>query len=128
MKRLLQALLCVSILLAAGCAAFAAAKPEYVIKVGYILPETQSDHIVMRDVFKKDIEEKSGGRIAVELYPNAQLGGDRELVLLAALLSLALSPSLTHADDPPTPTATSAPCSLPGVACTDGRVQDSEGK
>ncbi|WP_367153763.1 DctP family TRAP transporter solute-binding subunit [Aminivibrio sp.] len=58
--------------------AFAAA--EYVIKVGYILPENQSDHIIMRDVFKKDIEEKSGGRIAVELYPNAQLGGDRELI------------------------------------------------
>ncbi len=59
-------------------AAFAA--PEYVIKVGYILPENQSDHIIMRDVFKKDIEEKSGGRISVELYPNAQLGGDRELI------------------------------------------------
>ena len=58
--------------------AFAA--PEYVIKVGYILPENQSDHIIMRDVFKKDIEEKSGGRISVELYPNAQLGGDRELI------------------------------------------------
>lgn len=60
--------------------AFGAAKPEYVIKVGYILPETQSDHIIMRDVFKKDIEEKSGGRISVELYPNGQLGGDRELI------------------------------------------------
>ncbi len=59
-------------------AAFAA--PEFVIKVGYILPETQSDHIIMRDVFKKDIEEKSGGRISVELYPNGQLGGDRELI------------------------------------------------
>ena len=59
-------------------AAFAA--PEYVIKVGYILPENQSDHIIMRDVFKKDIEEKSGGKISVELYPNAQLGGDRELI------------------------------------------------
>lgn len=80
MKRLLQAVLCVLVLLAVAGGAFAAAKPEYVIKVGYILPETQSDHIVMRDVFKKDIEEKSGGRIAVELYPNAQLGGDRELI------------------------------------------------
>ena len=49
-------------------------------------------------------------------------------LLLAALLSLALSPSITHADDPPTPTATSDPCALPGVTCTDGRVQDSEGK
>jgi tripartite ATP-independent transporter DctP family solute receptor len=65
---------------AALCAgsAFAAA-PQYVIKVGYIVPETQSDHIIMRDVFKKDVETKSGGKIKVELYPNAQLGGDREL-------------------------------------------------
>ena len=49
-------------------------------------------------------------------------------LLLAALLSLSLSPTITHAGDPPTPTATSDPCSLPGVTCTDGRVQDSEGK
>jgi tripartite ATP-independent transporter DctP family solute receptor len=65
---------------AALCAGSAlAADPQYVMKVGYIVPETQSDHIIMRDVFKKDVEAKSGGRIKVELYPNAQLGGDREL-------------------------------------------------
>ena len=72
------AVLLAVVLTGAAFAAFAA--PEYVIKVGYILPENQSDHIIMRDVFKKDIEEKSGGRISVELYPNAQLGGDRELI------------------------------------------------
>ena len=69
-----------SVLLAVVLTGAAFAAPEYVIKVGYILPENQSDHIIMRDVFKKDIEEKSGGRISVELYPNAQLGGDRELI------------------------------------------------
>jgi len=53
---------------------------KYIIRVGYIVPETQSHHIIMRDVFKKDIETKSNGRITVELYPNGQLGGDRELI------------------------------------------------
>lgn len=69
-----------AVLLAVVLTGAAFAAPEYVIKVGYILPENQSDHIIMRDVFKKDIEEKSGGKISVELYPNAQLGGDRELI------------------------------------------------
>lgn len=79
MKRMCKvAVLTVVLALVLTGAAFA--KPEFVIKVGYILPETQSDHIIMRDVFKKDIEEKSGGRISVELYPNGQLGGDRELI------------------------------------------------
>lgn len=30
------------------------------------------------DVFKKDIEEKSGGKITINLFPNGQLGGDAE--------------------------------------------------
>ena len=34
---------------------------------------------VMKDVFAKQIEEGSAGKIKVELYPNGQLGGDREL-------------------------------------------------
>ncbi len=41
------------------------------------------------------------------------------------LFGIALAPSTTRADDPPTPTVD--PCSLPNVACTDGRVQDSFG-
>ena len=42
------------------------------------------------------------------------------------LFGIALAPSPTRADDP-TPTPTVDPCSLPNVACTDGRVQDSFG-
>jgi tripartite ATP-independent transporter DctP family solute receptor len=56
-----------------------AAKEEVVIKVGTIVSENHPDYICMRDVFKKNLEKKSGGRIKVELYPNAQLGGDREM-------------------------------------------------
>lgn len=79
-NRVFVALALVAALLCFAAVPCFAAKAEYTIKVGYILPETQSDHIVMRDVFKKDVESKSGGRIKVELYPNAQLGGDRELI------------------------------------------------
>ena len=79
-NRVFVALALVAALLCFAAVPCFAAKAEYTIKVGYILPETQSDHIIMRDVFKKDVESKSGGRIKVELYPNAQLGGDRELI------------------------------------------------
>ncbi len=79
-KRLLVSLLLVAAVIAVAAVPAFAAKAKYVLKVGYILPETQSDHIVMRDVFKKDVETLSEGQIAVELYPNAQLGGDRELI------------------------------------------------
>lgn len=30
------------------------------------------------DAFKKEIEEKSGGKITMNLFPNGQLGGDAE--------------------------------------------------
>lgn len=79
-KRLLVSLLLVAAVIAVAAVPAFAAKAKYVLKVGYILPETQSDHIIMRDVFKKDVETLSEGQIAVELYPNAQLGGDRELI------------------------------------------------
>lgn len=52
----------------------------YTIKLAYVVAETQSTHIAARDVFKKYVEEKSGGKITVELYPNGQLGGDREAI------------------------------------------------
>jgi len=58
----------------------ASAKPEYVMKVAYVVPEEQSTHICARDYFKKYIESKSAGRIEVELYPNGQLGGDRQAI------------------------------------------------
>lgn len=52
----------------------------YTIKLAYVVPETQSTHIAAKEVFKKYVEEKSEGRIKVELYPNGQLGGDRQAI------------------------------------------------
>lgn len=55
-------------------------KEEYLIRVAHVLPEEHATHITLEEVFKKEVEEKSGGRIKVELYPNGQLGGDRQTI------------------------------------------------
>jgi tripartite ATP-independent transporter DctP family solute receptor len=57
----------------------AGAAVEYTIKVGSIVSETHPDMVVMKSTFVPYVEGKSEGRIKVELYPNGQLGGDREL-------------------------------------------------
>lgn len=57
----------------------AAARPEYTIKVGYISSDAHPTMVSMRKYFAKPVEKLSGGKIKVEMYPNAQLGGDREL-------------------------------------------------
>lgn len=53
---------------------------KFTIKVAHVVAETHASHIALTEVFKKEIEEKSGGRITVEIYPNAQLGSDRQAV------------------------------------------------
>jgi tripartite ATP-independent transporter DctP family solute receptor len=52
---------------------------EFTMKVGYVVPESYPHHIAAAEVLKPYIEKESGGRIAVELYPNGQLGQDRQL-------------------------------------------------
>ena len=53
--------------------------------------------------FKEYVEEKSDGKIVVEIYPNAELGGERQVVEAIALGTIqmsAVSPSsLTLYDD-----------------------------
>lgn len=77
MKKSLLMLL-VSVIVTVFCVpAFAA--PEYTIKVGSIVSDTHADMLAMKKIFVPTIEKGSQGKIKVELYPNAQLGGDREL-------------------------------------------------
>ncbi|QSQ08290.1 Solute-binding protein [Koleobacter methoxysyntrophicus] len=57
-----------------------AANKPITIKLAYVVPETQSTHIASEKVFKNYVEEKSGGRLKVELYPNGQLGSDRQAI------------------------------------------------
>ena len=69
-----------SLVLSVFFAHFVFAASQYTIKVGTIVSETHPDYITLRDVFKKEIEANSKGAIKVELYPNGQLGGDREMI------------------------------------------------
>ncbi|GHV38133.1 ABC transporter substrate-binding protein [Synergistales bacterium] len=52
---------------------------DFTMKVGYVVPESYPHHIAAATVLKPYIEKESGGRIEVELYPNGQLGQDRQL-------------------------------------------------
>jgi len=59
--------------------AWAAARPAHTIRVAFIGAESHGSYIAL-EKFKKDVEEKTGGRVRVELYPNAQLGSDRQAI------------------------------------------------
>ena len=63
----------------------------YLIRVGHTLQETTPSHIMFQDGFKKYVEEKSEGRIKVELYPNSSLGNERKMVESAQLGTLELA-------------------------------------
>ena len=77
-KRLVWGILAAVALVAFAAPVFAAG--PVVIKVAAVTSDAHPDFIAMRDVFKKNLEARSGGRIKVELYPNGQLGGDRECI------------------------------------------------
>ncbi|MDO6646765.1 TRAP transporter substrate-binding protein DctP, partial [Acinetobacter guillouiae] len=54
--------------------------------------------------FKSEIEERSEGRIKVEIYPSAQLGADRELIEGVQLGDVTMSlhstaPAVNFVDD-----------------------------
>ncbi len=51
----------------------------YTIRVGHGGSESHPIHIGCLEM-KKYIEEKSGGKLKVEIFPNSQLGGEREMV------------------------------------------------
>jgi len=85
-------ILCGAFLLA-GSSGFAA---DFTLKVGYVVPESYPHHIAAVEVLKPYIEKESGGKIVVELYPNGQLGGDRQLCEAVQLGSVEMAfPSTT---------------------------------
>lgn len=58
------------------------------LRVGHVLQEHHPTHTTLVDVFKKEVEEKTDGKIKVEIFPNAQLGGDRQQIEAVSLGSL----------------------------------------
>lgn len=57
----------------------AASEEVYLLKVGHDHTTTSPFQAVMEE-FEKSVEEKSGGRIEVEIYPAQQLGSSREMI------------------------------------------------
>ena len=51
---------------------------SYVIRVAHSMTDQSSYHKSVEQEFKSVIEEKTGGRITVEIYPSSQLGGERQ--------------------------------------------------
>lgn len=93
MKKIVAIILMVSLLfsLMVGCSkkeeANTAAKgksEEITIKLGHIEAEDRSTHQAALE-FEKYVEEQSGGKVDVQIYPNGQLGGDREMAEGVAL-------------------------------------------
>jgi len=80
-----------------------AKEKEYLIRIAYVLSEKQAAHIVLSEFVKPYLEEKSGGRIKVELYPNGVLGGDRqvaEAVQLGTVQMTIVTPAVLSGFEP----------------------------
>ena len=60
------------------------------ITIGHGVPETTAEHAGFLK-FKELIEAESNGRFAVEIFPNQQLGGDRELTESVQLGNLTIT-------------------------------------
>lgn len=61
------------------------------ITVGHVVPESHPSHITLGLGFKEYVERESNGRIKVEVYPNGQLGGERQQVEAVSLGTLDMS-------------------------------------
>ena len=78
MKKFLAMILALSMVFAL-CAITASADDVYEINIGHIMDESDSWH--QASLFFKDyVEEKSEGRIKVNVYPNSQLGTEIEMI------------------------------------------------
>ena len=80
MKRialLVAAALLVSVVFAAG--AFAEKKPEYTLKLGHL---ANAEHTWHKGCLKfaEIVEQKTGGRVVVQVFPNEQLGKEMEVI------------------------------------------------
>ena len=71
-----------------GTTPAAPTEKKVVIKLGHVEPEDRSTHKATVK-FKQYVEEQSAGKIAVEIYPNGQLGGDRQETEAVALGTIA---------------------------------------
>ena len=76
MKKMILAAAIAAMTLAAAASVNAA---DYTISIGHTNAENDSWHLAALE-FKNYVEEKSEGRIEVEVYPNSQLGTEIEMI------------------------------------------------
>jgi tripartite ATP-independent transporter DctP family solute receptor len=72
------------------CVAQAAPQPEVILKLGHGLDITHPVHKAMVFMAEK-VKEKSGGRMRVEIFPNEQLGNEKECIEALQLGYLAMT-------------------------------------
>lgn len=78
MKKTFNVILISAFFLVMTTAAFAA--EEYRIKFGYSASAKEANYVTFQETFKDYIEKASNNRLVVDLYPNAQLGGERQMM------------------------------------------------
>jgi tripartite ATP-independent transporter DctP family solute receptor len=90
----MRKLLLVAMILGVFCVALsvAHAASPFVMKVGVGHPPTHS-FVKGLEHFKEQVEKISQGRLRVEIYPNSQLGGEREMQESVALGNLEMTVS-----------------------------------
>lgn len=57
----------------------AASKPTYNFKLAHITPPTHMWHLAA-EKFKEELDQRSGGRMKLEIYPSSQLGTEADMV------------------------------------------------
>ncbi len=91
-----KSLLLISIVLLASLPIVAAGQAEgdsassakpIVMKIGHSFSEDTARHTALK-LFEKNVEEKSGGRIDVELYPSSELGTEMQMLEAVKMNSL----------------------------------------
>ena len=75
-SKLFTLVIAILVVMALTCTAYAA---EYTISLGHINSESDSWHLGAL-AFEEYVEEHSDGRIAVEVYPNSQLGSEIDML------------------------------------------------
>lgn len=86
---------------AAGTATQAKSVEKIVLKFGGVNNSTHPAIRAMNEVFKPRVEELTGGRVEVQVFDNAQLGGERDMMeqLQAGVLHMAyISPIFATVD------------------------------
>ena len=76
----------------------------YTLKYGHSQPEDHYTHKALLEM-KAYVEEKSEGRLIIEIYPNGQLGGDRQMIEACQMGTLDMCNATTASFSASCPTA-----------------------